>query len=113
MVIDIGKVRPSAKHMMKIAESEMRKKVKRVRSGKAIRRRYAPSTEAKRRKYGLRTSSVNLYGNSQYSNKNWRMLDSWRVKRKDNKTVVIEWTFDEAARLYDYHVRIFGNFLKE
>jgi hypothetical protein len=98
--------------LKKIAKKHMKERVKAIRAGRVIRRRYATSTAVKRRRYGLRTDRVNLTGNRRYSGKSWRLLDSWRVRVDSSKRVSIVWTRNEATVIYDAQVRRYGRFLK-
>lgn len=103
---------PDRTELKKIAKKHMKERVQAIQSGKVIRRKYADSTERRRRRYGLRTDTVNLTGNRAYSNKSWRLLGSWRVRVDTNRKVSIIWTRQEAAIIYDAQVRRYGEFLK-
>lgn len=111
-MIKAEQVMPSRQDLKKIAKKEMKARVKEIRAGRVIKRRYAPSTQKKRRRYGLRTDRVNLTGNRKYSGKSWRLLASWRVRIKDDRTVLIVWSRNEAANIHDAHVRRYGEYLK-
>lgn len=111
-MLKIEDLLPEPSELKKLAKRDMKRRVKAIRSGKVIKRKYADSTAKRRRRYGLRVDRVNLTGNRRYSRKSWRLLDSWRVNIKDRKTVVITWTRQEAATIYDAHVRRYGEFLR-
>lgn len=115
--LDIGKIEKSffKKEREKIKDSVialMQKKVKRIRSGKVIKRGYSKYTIKARKSFGLQTKYVDLTGNRLYSKKSWRLLDSWKVRFKKKDTVVVEWTKNEAATLYGYHVKRYGPVFK-
>lgn len=112
-MIKIEDIRPDAQQLKKIAKKEIKRRVRAIKAGKVIKRRYAKSTAKKRRRYGLRVDKVNLFGNRSYSGKSWRLLNSWAVKIVSAKKVSMIWTRSEAARIYDHLTIRYGRFLKE
>jgi len=95
----------------KLAELHFYNLTQRIKQGRVIRRKYAASTIKKRKKYGLPTSSVRLYGSSGYSGKSWRLLENWKTVIQGDKVVII-WKTQNAARLAEYHIRRYGNIFK-
>lgn len=59
-----------------------------IKSGRAIRKKYKKSTIKKRRKYGLPTSFIDLYGSTAYDGHAYRMLKQIRVRQTGKKITV-------------------------
>jgi len=83
-------------------------KIAELKKGKLIKRGYAKSTKIKRKKYGLQTKHVDLFGSTRYSKKQWRMLDQGKVRVLSKSKAHIQWKRQDAARLYSYHVKRYG-----
>lgn len=101
----------------RIATLIMKQKVANIRAGKVIKRKYKKVTQERRKRYGLQTSYVDLTGNRKYSNKSWRLLDSWKVmdirytpKAKKAK-IIIRFTKELANTIYTAQVKRYGKFL--
>lgn len=111
-MIKASQLQLSTRQLKAIATKSMKKTVANIKAGRVIKRKYADSTKRKRRKYGLKTSKVDLTGNRGYSGKSWRLLNSWKVVSKGPNKVSIVWTRVRAATIYSHLTRLYGRVIR-
>lgn len=79
-----------------------------IKSGNVISEPYAASTAKRRRRYGLPTDKVRLYGSNAYSRRSYRLLTVKNVKWKlhpKKRRVSVSWKKTPDADLWRIHRR--------
>jgi len=94
-----------------IVEDAIAKRVKNIRSGKAIRGKYSYSTKKDRKRHGLQVSYIDLTGNKKYSRKTYRMLDDYSVVKSGKNKYVIKFLHKDSEELHGYHSKRYGKIL--
>lgn len=83
-----------------------------IKSGRAIKKKYKKSTVKKRKKYGLPTSFIDLYGSTAYDGHAYRMLKQIRV-RQTGKKITVYFGDKKSAEIFKIHRKKYSlNLLK-
>lgn len=88
---------------LKLATEWLIKRIKDIRSGKVIKKKYMPRTIKLRNKAGLQTSYVDITGNFMYDKKDWRLLDIKNMQLQSKGNIIkVHWIREDASIIYNY-----------